>query len=60
MVGIFQGRQEAGPRALGNRSILFNPMHIHAKEIVNTFKKENGIDLLQERFYMSMLMTGLI
>ena len=39
IVGIFQGRQEAGPRALGNRSILFNPMHIHAKEIVNTFKK---------------------
>jgi len=39
IVGIFQGKQEAGPRALGNRSILFNPMNIHAKEIVNTLKK---------------------
>ena len=25
MVALFQGRSEAGPRALGNRSILFNP-----------------------------------
>jgi carbamoyltransferase len=39
IVGIFQGKQEAGPRALGNRSILFNPLNLHAKEIVNTFKK---------------------
>jgi carbamoyltransferase len=39
IVGIFQGRQEAGPRALGNRSILYNPLNFHAKDIVNTFKK---------------------
>jgi len=38
IVGIFQGKQEAGPRALGNRSILFNPINIHAKEIINTLK----------------------
>ena len=25
IVTIFQGRSEAGPRALGNRSILFDP-----------------------------------
>ena len=25
VVAIFQGRSEAGPRALGNRSILYDP-----------------------------------
>ena len=27
IVGIFQGKGEWGPRALGNRSILFDPRH---------------------------------
>jgi carbamoyltransferase len=36
---IFQGRSEIGPRALGNRSILFDPRNKEAKNIVNTFKK---------------------
>jgi len=36
---LFQGRSESGPRALGNRSILFNPSNIHGKEIVNLIKK---------------------
>lgn len=36
---IFQGHSEWGPRALGNRSILFDPRNKNAKEIVNTFKK---------------------
>jgi len=36
---IFQGNSEIGPRALGNRSILFDPRNIDAKEIVNKFKK---------------------
>ena len=39
---IFQGDSEWGPRALGNRSILFDPRNKNAKEIVNNFKKENG------------------
>jgi carbamoyltransferase len=38
-VAIFQGRSEIGPRALGNRSILFNPSNIHGKEIINLIKK---------------------
>jgi carbamoyltransferase len=36
---IFQGKSELGPRALGNRSILFDPRNKDAKNIVNTFKK---------------------
>ena len=43
-VVIFQGDSEWGPRALGNRSILFDPRNKNAKEIVNNFKKENGGD----------------
>jgi carbamoyltransferase len=41
---IFQNHSEWGPRALGNRSILFDPRNLDAKNIVNTFKKENGGD----------------
>lgn len=36
---IFQRHSEWGPRALGNRSILFDPRNIDAKNIVNNFKK---------------------
>ena len=35
---IFQGESEWGPRALGNRSILFDPRNKNAKSIVNKFK----------------------
>jgi len=38
IVSIFQGRSENGPRALGNRSILFNPTITDGKEIVNKVK----------------------
>jgi carbamoyltransferase len=38
-VGVFNGLAESGPRALGNRSILFDPRHPKAKDIVNTIKK---------------------
>lgn len=37
-VGWYQGNGEIGPRALGNRSILFNPAIINGKEIVNKIK----------------------
>ena len=37
-IGIYQGRSEMGPRALGNRSILFNPSNPNAKEKVNLVK----------------------
>ena len=39
IVAIFQGKGEWGPRALGNRSILFDPRHKEAKQIVNNVKK---------------------
>jgi len=37
-VGIYNGLAESGPRALGNRSIIFNPAHPDAKDIVNKIK----------------------
>jgi carbamoyltransferase len=36
VVGLFQGRFEWGPRALGNRSILADPRRAEMKDIVNT------------------------
>lgn len=37
-VAIFNGLAEAGPRALGNRSILFDPRNPKAKTLVNRIK----------------------
>jgi carbamoyltransferase len=42
IVGMFQGESEWGPRALGNRSILFDPRHQEAKQIVNSVKKREN------------------
>lgn len=39
IVSIFQGKSEAGPRALGNRSILFDPRVKNGKDLVNRVKK---------------------
>ena len=36
VIGLFQGRFEWGPRALGNRSILADPRSEEMKEVVNT------------------------
>jgi carbamoyltransferase len=38
IVAIFQGRSENGPRALGNRSILFDPTFADGKDFVNNVK----------------------
>lgn len=38
IVTIFQGRSEGGPRALGNRSILFDPTIKDGKDYVNSVK----------------------
>ena len=38
IVSIFQGRAEAGPRALGNRSILYDPTDPNGKDFVNNVK----------------------
>lgn len=39
IVTIYQGGSEVGPRALGNRSILFDPRVPDGKDIVNIVKK---------------------
>lgn len=38
ILAIFDGIPESGPRALGHRSLLFDPRNINGKEIVNTLK----------------------
>ena len=38
IVTIFQGRSENGPRALGNRSILYDPTDPNGKDFVNEVK----------------------
>ncbi len=36
IIGWFQGKMEAGPRALGNRSILMDPRKAENKDIINS------------------------
>jgi len=55
IVALFQGRSEAGPRALGNRSILYDPTDPKGKEFVNTVKGREWFrpfagSMLQENF----------
>ena len=38
IVAMYQGRSEAGPRALGNRSILYDPRDPNGKDHVNEIK----------------------
>jgi carbamoyltransferase len=38
IVTMFQGRSENGPRALGNRSVLFDPTFVDGKDFVNEVK----------------------
>ena len=42
IVGWMQGRGEIGPRALGNRSILFRPDIKGGKDRINEIKKNKG------------------
>jgi carbamoyltransferase len=39
IVALFQGSSENGPRALGNRSILFDPRFEDGKDFVNSVKR---------------------
>ena len=39
IVSLFQGRSESGPRALGNRSILYDPTDPNGKDHVNLVKR---------------------
>jgi len=54
IVTMYQGRSEGGPRALGNRSILFDPTIQDGKDIVNTVKRREwfrpfACSILQEK-----------
>ena len=42
VVALFQGKSEAGQRALGNRSLLFDPRVTNGKDIVNQIKKREN------------------
>lgn len=39
IVAMFQGKSENGPRALGNRSLMFDPRFEDGKDFVNTIKR---------------------
>ncbi len=39
IVAVFQGRSENGPRALGNRSLVFDPTFKDGKDFVNMVKR---------------------
>ena len=39
IVGLFEGAPEAGPRALGHRSLLLDPRNPKGKDIINKVKK---------------------
>jgi carbamoyltransferase len=42
IVALFQGKSEAGQRALGNRSLLFDPRVSNGKDLVNQIKKREN------------------
>jgi carbamoyltransferase len=42
IIGWYQGMSEVGPRALGNRSILMNPMIKNGKEKINKIKNREN------------------
>lgn len=53
IVAWYQGFGEIGPRALGNRSLLFNPLIKNGKNIINKIKKREayrpfGASILKE------------
>ena len=42
VVALFQGKSEAGQRALGNRSLLFDPRVSNGKDLVNQIKRREN------------------
>jgi carbamoyltransferase len=61
IVAVYNGVAEAGPRALGNRSILFDPRNKDAKKIINKVKKREwyrpfAVSIL-ESFFTSYFVT---
>lgn len=62
-VAVFNKKSEAGPRALGNRSILFDPRHKEGKKIVNKIKNREwyrpfGAVMLTEDFQKYFYTNG--
>lgn len=54
VVAIFQGKEESGPRALGHRSILYDPRDPNGRDKVNLIKKRESFrpfagSVLQEK-----------
>ena len=60
IVSIFQGASENGPRALGNRSILYDPRDPNGKDHVNKVKHREYFRPFAELYCMSMYTNGLI
>ena len=55
VVGLVQGKAEAGPRALGNRSLLLDPTLPNAKDKMNEIKKREkfrpfAVSVLQSKY----------
>jgi len=42
IVALYQDKAEAGPRALGNRSLLFDSRNVNSKNILNKIKKREN------------------
>lgn len=64
IVAIFQGKSEAGPRALGNRSILYDPRDPNGKDHVNRIKRREWFrpfagTILKEHVHEWFDMAGL-
>lgn len=64
VVALFQGKSEAGQRALGNRSLLFDPRVSNGKDLVNQIKKRENFrpfaaSILQEEAHKWFNMLSL-
>lgn len=64
IVALFQGKSEAGQRALGNRSLLFDPRINDGKDIVNKIKRRENFrpfagTILQEEVHKWFNMLSL-
>lgn len=62
-IGVYGGLGEAGPRALGNRSIFFNPGVKNGKSIINKIKNREwyrpfGAVMLEEDFNKNFYTNG--
>tara|TARA_Y100000022_G_scaffold94974_1_gene81895 strand:+ start:257 stop:1729 length:1473 start_codon:yes stop_codon:yes gene_type:complete len=64
VVGIFQSRSESGPRALGNRSLLYDPRDPNGRDKINKLKGRESYrplaaTVLQEHTHKWFDMCGL-